>query len=74
MDDRTNIRYAAAYLSLIQDLWKETYPCIDGKTAILATLYNVGEYGEHGINSTPESNEFGDYAKEKYYHVKELLK
>ena len=47
---------------------------IDGKTAILATLYNVGEYGEHGINSTPESNEFGDYAKEKYYHVKELLK
>ena len=27
----------AAYLSMIQDIWKDEYPEIDGRTAILAT-------------------------------------
>ena len=68
LDDKTNIRYAA-YLSMIQDMWKESYPNIAGRTAILATLYNIGEYGDHGINSNPTSNPFGDFAKENYYHM-----
>lgn len=73
-NDKTNIRYAAAYLSYIQDLWKSEYPEIDGRTAILATLYNIGENGgKRGINSTPQSTPFGDFAKENYYYMKHLL-
>ncbi len=74
-DDKTNIRYAAAYLKYITDLWKPVYPEIDGRTAIMATLYNIGEYGtrEKGINASPESNDFGDYAKYNYYKAMGLL-
>ena len=71
-NDETNIRYATAYLSYIQDIWKESYPEIDGRTAILATLYNISEYGSHGVNSNPSSNEFGSFAKENYY-MRKLL-
>ena len=74
-NDEVNIRYAAAYLALIQDLWKEAYPEIDGRTAILATLYNIGEYGgSKGINSNPESNPFGDFAKESYSDMCKILR
>lgn len=72
-DNETNIEYAAAYLSWIQDIWKEAYPRIDGDTAILATLYNIGEYGSQGPHPDPQSRPFGDFARENYYHVKELL-
>lgn len=73
INDYTNIRYAAAYLALIQDMWKEKYPTIDGDTAVLATLYNIGEYGTKGINSSPEPNAFGEFAKKNYYKMKDLL-
>lgn len=73
MDDETNIMYVAAYLSYIQDLWKDEYPEIDGKSDILGTLYNIGEYGSSGINSTPQSNSFGDTVKENYYKMQKLL-
>lgn len=68
------IEYVAAYLQLIQDLWKEKYPTIDEKSDILATLYNIGEYGgKKGINSNPEPNHFGKVAKQNYYHMQYLL-
>ncbi len=74
-NDEQCIEYVAAYLKLIQDLWRETYPIIDGKTDILATLYNLNEYGseEKGINSNPEPNDFGDFAKKNYYYMRYLL-
>lgn len=68
------VEYVAAYLKMIQDLWWDAYPIIDGKTDILATLYNMGEYGgEKGINSNPEPREFGIFAKNNYYHMQYLL-
>ena len=72
-NDKTNIRYAAAYLALIQDKWKGSYPEIDGRTAVLATLYNIGENGTRGPNANPGTNEFGDFAKANYYKMRELL-
>lgn len=65
-----NIEYVAAYLRRIQDHWQEEFPEISGRTAILATLYNIGDKNPH---SDPKSNPFGDYAKENYYHIRELL-
>ena len=48
MNDKTNIMYVAAYLRYIQDIWKNKYPQISGKSDILGTLYNIGEYGKNG--------------------------
>lgn len=71
-DNKTNIRYAAAELKYRQDLWKEKYPEIDGRTAILATLYNRGD--DAGTpHSNPQSNDFGNFAKDNYYHMRGLL-
>ncbi len=72
-DDEQCVEYVAAYLKLIQDLWREKYPIIDGKTDILATLYNVGEYGSKGINSDPKPNPFGIFAKKNYHYMRYLL-
>ena len=73
-DPETNINYAAAYLAMIQNMWSEEYPEISGDTAILATLYNIGEYGgEKGINNSPVSTEFGDFAKANYPYLQYLL-
>ena len=71
-DPETNIRYAAAYLKYFQDRWKEVYPEIDGRTAILASLYNLGEENT-SPNSSPKPNPFGEDAKSHYYYVRELL-
>ena len=72
--DEQCIEYVGAYLKLIQDLWKDAYPIIDGKSDILATLYNIGEYGgSRRINSSPEPNDFGKIAKKNYYHMQYLL-
>ena len=66
-----NINYVAAYLKYWQDRWKDAYPEIDGRTAVLATLYNQGEtYPPH---SNPKPNEFGEQAKKEYEYMKELL-
>ena len=73
-NEKQCVEFVAAYLQLIQDLWREAYPIIDGKSDILATLYNIGERGgEKGIHSNPESNEFGDFAKNNYYYMQYLL-
>ncbi len=70
-DDKENIRYAAAYLKYYQDRWKEVYPEIDGRTAILASLYNQGELKPPHKN--PKPSKFGEFAKENYYYMCELL-
>lgn len=70
-DDKTNIRYVAAYLAYWQDRWKEVFPEIDKRTDVLATLYNQGEVRQP--HSNPMSNPFGDYAKENYARVLKLL-
>ena len=73
-NDEQCIEYVAAYLKLIQNLWHEEYPVISGDTAILATLYNMGEYGgERGINSSPKPREFGLFAKANYPYMQYLL-
>ena len=67
-----NIKYAAGYLKYFQDEWKNVYPDIDGKTDILATLYNLG-HEQTSPNSNPKPNDFGKFAKENYSHVRKLL-
>jgi hypothetical protein len=71
-NNETNIEYAAAYMAWIQDIWREAYLEIDGRTAILATLYNNRGH-EKTPHSNPVSNDFGNTAKENYYHVLKLL-
>lgn len=73
-DPETNINYAAAYLAMIQNMWCEMYPVISGDTAILATLYNIGENGGvRGINDSPTPNPFGNFAKANYPYMQYLL-
>ena len=69
-EPETCIRYAAAYLQQIQDAWKSEYPEIDGRTGILATLYNIGIKNPH---SNPYPNAFGIFAYDNYYHMQDLL-
>lgn len=66
-----NINYVAAYLRYFQDRWKDVYPEIDGRTAVLATLYNQGE--RRPPHANPEPRPFGIQAKEEYYYMRELL-
>ncbi len=66
-----NINYVAAYLRYFQDRWKDVYPEIDGRTAILATLYNQDElFLPH---NNPQPNDFGIDAKNEYYYMRQLL-
>ena len=69
----TNIRYAAAYLSYIQDIWNEEYPSIYSDTGVQATLFNRGAYGENGPHSNPNNNSFGQFAEDNYDYMKKLL-
>jgi len=70
-DPETNIKYAAAYLKYFQDRWKEVYPEIDGRTAILATLFNQDE--KKSPHRTPQPNDFGRFARNNYFHINRLL-
>jgi hypothetical protein len=72
MNNQTNVRYAAAYLAYWQDQWKDVYPEIAERTAILATLYNLGERANEP-NSNLQSIPFGDFAEENYSHMRSLL-
>ena len=67
-----NINYVAAYLRYFQDRWKDVYPEIDGRTAVLATLYNLGE-NANSPNPNPILIQFGVDAKNEYYYMRELL-
>ena len=55
------------------DIWKNKYPQISGKSDILGTLYNIGEYGKNGVNSNPQSNDFGKTVKKNYGKMQGLL-
>ena len=66
-----NINYVAAYLRYFQDRWKDVYPEIDGKTDILATLYNQGE--ARPPHSHPVPRPFGIQAKKEYNYMRQLL-
>lgn len=66
-----NINYVAAYLKYFQDRWKDVYPEIDGRTAVLATLFNQGE--RMPPHSNPKPNPFGNDAKKEYPYMRQLL-
>lgn len=61
--DSINIVYAAAYIRLIQDLWKAFGFPIQNKPVILGTLYSIGLYNPNGTlrqpHFAPIANEFG---------------
>ena len=71
-DPAISIMYAAAYLKYFQDTWKSSYPEIDGRTAILATLYNLG-HENTTPNPNPQPNEFGTFAKDSYQRMRTML-
>ena len=75
LNDSLNIQYAAAYLAWICDLWKGVYPGICGDTAVMATLYNMGEHGKEGvgIHPNPQPNDFGRFARSQLLHMEYLL-
>lgn len=60
-----SIRYAAAYYAYIQDIWKNSYPEISGRTVIVATVYNLG-HEKTSPNTNPKPNNFGTFARDNY--------
>ena len=72
-NDYINIKYAAAYLAWIIDLWKYEYRYIANDVGVLATLYNGGEQGSHGIHSNPKASNFGLCAKSVYNKIYNIL-
>lgn len=66
-----NVNYVAAYLKYFQDRWKDVYPEIDGRTAILATLFNQDEVRPPHANPVPSP--FGEDAKKEYDYMRQLL-
>lgn len=69
-DNKTNIRYAAAYLKQLTDAWQPSYKNIAKSPSILGTLYNIGIGNPH---SDPEPNDFGNDVAKVYDKMKELL-
>ena len=65
------ILYAAAYLQLLADLWKDDFPTIELRPDIWGSLYNLG----HGKkpHSNPQPNSFGELVGIYYDHMGELL-
>ena len=75
MSAQTNVKYVAAYLALIIDLWQEKYPLISSNYEVLATLYNVGENGAsgNGPHANPKSNAFGKFSSQRRSYLNQLL-
>ena len=66
-----NVNYVAAYLRYFQDRWENVCDDIDGKTDILATLFNQGE--KKPPHPNPKPNPFGEQAKKEYEYMRKLL-
>ena len=71
-DPKMNITYVAAYIKLIEDTWKKDFPEIGERPDILGTLYNQG-HDFSTPHANPGSNEFGEFVKENYNTMEELL-
>lgn len=71
-DNKTNVKYVAAYLAYWQDKWKEVFPEINNQPVILGTLYNLGSRANIP-NTNPRSNKFGEYVKSSYRFMRKLL-
>ncbi|MDO4733336.1 MAG: DUF1402 family protein [Bacillota bacterium] len=72
LDEKENIRYAAAYLKYAQDQWINAFPEIKTRPDILATLYNQG-WGNKPPHSSPGANDFGKMAESYYARMGSLL-
>jgi len=70
-DDYYCILYAAAYLRLLADLWKDDFSMIEYRPDIWGSLYNLG----HGKkpHSNPKPNSFGELVGLYYDHMGDLL-
>ena len=68
-DSEYNIYCVAAYLSLHQSQWAETYD-ISNNPAILGSLYNLGEKTPH---TNPVPNPFGEDVASCYWYMELLL-
>ena len=71
-DPEMNITYVAAYIKLIEDTWKKDFPEISKRPDILGTLYNQG-HDFSTPHANPGSNEFGEFVKDNYKTMEELL-
>ena len=69
-DNKTNIRYAAAYLRQLTNEWQPSYKRISQSPSILGTLYNIGVGTPHG---NPKPNNFGRVVGKAYSKMKQLL-
>lgn len=76
-DPATNLRYAAANLRSLIELWKRDYPKVADDPEILATLHNLGRWHPDGQpripNDHPCSNDFGKDVLASYDAMKALL-
>lgn len=71
LDNKTNIRYTAAYIRLQQDMWMPTLD-VSNNPGVLATLYNLGK-NANNPNQNPKANPFGQYVEDNYDMLKQLL-
>lgn len=56
----------------IEDTWKKDFPEISKRPDILGTLYNQG-HDFSTPHANPGSNEFGEFVKDNYKTMEELL-
>ena len=75
LDLQTNVKYVAAYLSLIIDSWKNKYPSIQSNHLVLATLYNNGVNKIVGdeCEDNPKNKLFGKFASQIRQNLNQLL-
>ncbi len=70
-DNSWNIRYVAAYIKALTDLWTSEYPEISSDPAILGSLYNLGH--NKSPHDNPKANWFGTEVSYVYNLMTEEL-
>lgn len=68
-DNKTNVRYVAAYLDYLRDIWMKYDTDFDQHPDIWWTVYNTGKTKAH---SNPKPNQLGKAAK-IYYSYYDIL-